>query len=48
MSLFTKQNLGILAQYAIHRLYNNSAPQYLYTAAQQELTQISTRNAPGI
>lgn len=39
---------SILAQYAIHRLYNNSAPQYLYTAAQQELTQISTRNPPGI
>jgi hypothetical protein len=39
---------SILAQYAIHRLYNNSAPQYLYTSAQQELTQISTRNAPGI
>lgn len=48
MPLSTKQNLGILAQYAIHRLFNNVVPQYLYTAAQQELTQISTRNPPGI
>lgn len=48
MPLSTKQNLGILAQYAIHRLYNNSAPEYLYTAAHQELSQISMRNPPGI
>jgi hypothetical protein len=39
---------SILAKYAIHRLYNNSAPDDLYTAAQQELSQIATRNPPGI
>ena len=39
---------SILAQYAIHRLYNNSAPDDLYIAAQQELSQIATRNPPGI